>query len=274
MTQPRDVIITGVPRSGTTLTCHLLNKLPDVVALHEPMRPDLLRGLDRSDVVRQIAIFFDLQRRQIRHTGTASSKSSGGSVPDNPLGNKIDAGAKRVSRLDGETIELSKALGDTFTLAIKHPGLFTAMLPELKCLFPCYGIIRNPVASLLSWSTTPFPVANGRMPSAEAFTPGLGAQLDARNDVIDRQIVLIDWMFKCYLDYIPDSILRYEDIIASGGKILSAIAQAAEFLDEPLMSMNRNAMYANECVRNMLATRLIRAGGAYLEFYSEQELLG
>src|SRR5689334_16285425 len=33
----RDVLVTGLPRSGTTLTCHLLQKLPDTVALHEPM---------------------------------------------------------------------------------------------------------------------------------------------------------------------------------------------------------------------------------------------
>ena len=33
----RNVLITGTPRSGTTLLCSLLNKLPDTVALHEPM---------------------------------------------------------------------------------------------------------------------------------------------------------------------------------------------------------------------------------------------
>ena len=29
----RNVLITGIPRSGTTLVCSLLNKVPDVVAL-------------------------------------------------------------------------------------------------------------------------------------------------------------------------------------------------------------------------------------------------
>src|ERR1700716_4011573 len=33
----RNVLIPGTPRSGTTLLCSLLNKLPDTVALHEPM---------------------------------------------------------------------------------------------------------------------------------------------------------------------------------------------------------------------------------------------
>jgi len=33
---PRNVLITGTPRSGTTLICSLVNKLPDTVAVHEP----------------------------------------------------------------------------------------------------------------------------------------------------------------------------------------------------------------------------------------------
>ena len=33
----RNVLVTGTPRSGTTLICSLVNKLPDTVALHEPM---------------------------------------------------------------------------------------------------------------------------------------------------------------------------------------------------------------------------------------------
>ena len=34
-----DIILTGIARSGTTLSCSLLNKLPQCVALHEPMNP-------------------------------------------------------------------------------------------------------------------------------------------------------------------------------------------------------------------------------------------
>ena len=35
----RNIVITGPGRSGTTLTCHLLNKLPNTVALSEPINP-------------------------------------------------------------------------------------------------------------------------------------------------------------------------------------------------------------------------------------------
>jgi hypothetical protein len=40
-----NILITGTPRSGTTLPCHLLNELPDTVALHEPMKVKEFSGL-------------------------------------------------------------------------------------------------------------------------------------------------------------------------------------------------------------------------------------
>jgi len=58
----QDILITGLPRSGTTLTCHLLNKLPNSVALHEPLSPDTLKGLDEAGLVETIQQFFSAQR--------------------------------------------------------------------------------------------------------------------------------------------------------------------------------------------------------------------
>lgn len=40
-----NVVLTGLPRSGTTLACRLLNLLPDTVALHEPIAPGRFAGL-------------------------------------------------------------------------------------------------------------------------------------------------------------------------------------------------------------------------------------
>ena len=48
----RNVVLTGLPRSGTTLACHLLNKLPDTVAVLEPFEAGRFAGLlpDREAV--------------------------------------------------------------------------------------------------------------------------------------------------------------------------------------------------------------------------------
>jgi hypothetical protein len=44
-----NIVSTGLPRSGTTLTCHLLNKLPNTVALHEPIAPGQFVDLESED---------------------------------------------------------------------------------------------------------------------------------------------------------------------------------------------------------------------------------
>ena len=44
------MLLTGLPRGGTTLACELLNHLPDVRALDEPMDPNrLLRDAAGED---------------------------------------------------------------------------------------------------------------------------------------------------------------------------------------------------------------------------------
>jgi len=53
-------LLTGLPRSGTTLVCALLNRLPDTVALSEP-RILRLHG-DRDLAVRQIDAFLAIIR--------------------------------------------------------------------------------------------------------------------------------------------------------------------------------------------------------------------
>ena len=40
MASYRTVLLTGLPRAGTTLCCHILNSCKGVLALHEPLSPD------------------------------------------------------------------------------------------------------------------------------------------------------------------------------------------------------------------------------------------
>ena len=81
----RNVVITGPGRSGTTLTCHLLNKLPGTVALSEPIAPGKFAGLlpDHEAVCDGIEDFFYEQRQMALRMGTVLSKHVGGVVPDN-----------------------------------------------------------------------------------------------------------------------------------------------------------------------------------------------
>src|SRR5688572_2019651 len=80
----RNVLITGAPRSGTTLTCHLLNALPDVLALAEPMRVKEFAGLtDHEAVCHAITHFFHNQRISVQERRRANSRLVDQTVPDN-----------------------------------------------------------------------------------------------------------------------------------------------------------------------------------------------
>lgn len=102
-----NIILTGAPRSGTTLACHLLNKLPDALALHEPIRParfvDPEAGPDM--VLAAMERFFNEQRQQAREQGTVASKGVGGVVPDDPYEPDPEPGAR---------IRFQKVRGDEF----------------------------------------------------------------------------------------------------------------------------------------------------------------
>ena len=270
--EDRNVALTGLPRSGTTLVCHLLNKLPDVVALNEPMRVDKLATLpDRDAMCESISDFFRESRASISNSGTAYSRHVDGSVPDNVVGQNRVAGQRKDDAVRG-LIRIDKPLPADYLLCIKHPVAFTALLPELARCFPTFAMVRNPLSVLASWNSVDMPFTRGRAPAAENLDPRLRAILDVTNDAMERQLQLLDWFFDQYRSGLaPGRIIRYEDIITSGGSVLSCIAPGAADLHEPLVEKNTNKLYKPETVQE-LAERLLAIDGAYLDFYQRDDV--
>ncbi|MBA2521004.1 MAG: hypothetical protein H0V24_15185 [Chloroflexia bacterium] len=273
-----DVVLTGLPRSGTTLTCSLLNKLPDTVALHEPMQ-----GVEHSDVTDHHALaqdvkrFFDEQRASIHERGRALSRNIDGVVPDNPFGG--DRSAKGVRpKIDamGE-IDIDKVLSDRFMLVIKHTNRFAPMLEGLVELFPVYALVRNPVATIASWGTIEAGLRRGRSGPAGRVALDLNERMDRFDDPLDRQICLLGWFFEQFHRHLPErSIIQYETLVASGGRALSVVRPEAAQLDEPLTSRNTNELYDHQQMLR-IGERLLKTDGAYWESYSKaqvEQLLG
>ena len=268
---PKNVILTGVPRGGTTLTCSLINELSDAVALHEPM--DALSISQKSAPVRISSIqkFFEDQRQLILNRSVANSKSFRGKVPANHLDDTIGADGHRVMLLDGQEIEIEKTLFDDFTLCIKHPNLFTAMLDDIiSAGFSCFAIVRNPLSALMSWRDSNLPISTGHVPVAENIYSSLAKRLRSTDDVLQRQLILMDWFFIRYKILSRKSIIRYEDVIVTGGRTLTRICESASTLQKELHT--RNMKNSNSGSFRELAGELVSFGGAYLDFYSEAEI--
>lgn len=268
-----NVLITGTPRSGTTLTCHLLNKLPDTVALHEPMRAKKFAELkNHAEIRRSIESFCGEQRRSIRTRKRAISKNVGGAVPDNPVGtDRSDAGLRQ-SIASRNEIVVDKELSPDFMLVVKHNSSFTAVLEELVKHFPVYAVVRNPLATLASWSSVAFNVQSGHARAAERIDPDLEARLTAFEDDLDRQIFLLGWFHERYRSHLPDeSIIRYESVVSSGGAALSVVRPEAQDLREPLQSRNMSSLYDHD-VMLRIGERLLDSEGAYWESYSKESV--
>ena len=265
-----NVLITGTPRSGTTMTCHLLNMLPETVALHEPMQTGQLKGQDGPAAA--VARFCEEQRQSILEHGRAISKHAGGAVPANPVGTiRSDSGLRKRVVSKGE-IAIDKELSPDFILAVKHCGSFTATLDRLVTCFPVYAIVRNPLAMLASWSTVEFAVQRGHVPVAEGLDPDLKATLASIDDVLDRQIQVLIWFHERIRRYLPEeAIIRYESIVETGGKALAVVHPGAASLAEPLQSQNTSDLYDHERMLR-IGERLLKSEGAHWESYSKESV--
>jgi hypothetical protein len=273
MRPERNIVLTGPGRSGTTLACHLLNKLPDALALAEPIAPRKFEHLmpDVEAVCEGIERFYRRMRRTALTRGTVISKHVGGLVPDNTMA-VVDGTRQNVAEW-GE-IATGKELKPGFYLAVKQPGLFTALLPVLVQRFSCYAIVRNPLAKLASGSTLMGRKrARPKPPAGPRYDPDLAALLKgADSDPSGQKLVILDYYFGRYAEYLPpEHVVRYEDIVRSGGKALGVVVPSAELLDEPLELRNLNPLYdRDEMLR--IGERLLASEGAYWLYYSRESV--
>lgn len=273
MKKDNAIVLTGIPRSGTTLVCYLLNTLPGVVALDEPMDVRAtFRTSDHDQIRKRISHFFLDMRNSIQIHKRAISKNVKGRVTDNHGGAYDEQSGARTFKGSRGEIAVEKELGDDFSLLIKHPFQFTAMIETLADHFPVFAIIRNPLAVLASWNSVTFPVRRGSNPFAKTLAPALAVRLEGIKDRIERQLCYLSWYYERYLAILPEhSIIRYEDIIASGGKALKTIVPQAEGLNEPLENQNLNKLYDCDLVLS-LAQRLVKTDGFFWRFYSRESV--
>jgi hypothetical protein len=273
MRRNNNIVLTGIPRAGTTLTCHLLNKLSDTVALHEPIEfRKILKFKNHQEISDYVAGVFEEMRTSIYNQKTALSRQVKGQIPDNNFGEdkEKDSGLRKNLVSIGK-VDIEKNLSPDFLLVIKEPGIFTAILENLIEHFLAYAVIRNPLSVLASWNTVPFHVTKGRTPVARLDIT-LAQGLAKLKDTIDRQIYILSWFYDKYKTCLPEpSILRYEDVIASGGKALNAIHPQIHTLNEPLENKNLNKLYDRELML-VLGERLLNSEGAFWEFYSRESV--
>jgi hypothetical protein len=234
-------LLTGLPRSGTTLVCACLNTLPNCVALTEPMNVPLHGNTEQA--VGEITAFARATREGILREGRAPSMSREGLMVDNTFEDVSHNGNLRRSAAQVADVLIQKPLTPGFRLFIKHPAFFTALAQPLAEYFPFYAIVRHPLAALASWQSVDFNVRNGRMPAAEAYAPALRERLEQIAAPLPRQIALIQWMFQLYRTLPPGHVLTYEALVRDPAATLRPLTDSSAAISHPIREINLKTRY-------------------------------
>lgn len=268
----KTILLTGLPRAGTTLSCHILNSCPNTLALHEPMRPgEFVPAAGVGAALERISAFAAVTRGQVLNEGRALSQQKDGAVPENPVASDAIQGGLRPMDVSLDFIDVrERGLNSNFTLIIKHNALFSALLPELSDAFPVYAIVRNPLAVLASWNLVDLPVNKGHIPAAEQFDPSLKHALGSLADVIDRQLYILEWFCARYCNYLQGRWLRYEDFVVQPRSLVDTLG-LGEIESAIPKRDSKNTGYDLHLMER-LYQRLISAGDAIWQIYSREQV--
>jgi hypothetical protein len=260
----RDVVLTGIPRSGTTLVCKLLSDEPDCIALNEPIR--LGQANSRDEVVELTRSFFKETRKTLLNEGWAFAKAAPSGLVTNHFGEK-DSSGKRKKLISRRRVEFDKSLSPDFWLFVKHNAAFTLAIRELMEDFKVFATVREPLAVLLSWNSVDIPVSQGRL--RKNFNRLLGPDERLRSeDLFVRQVGLLDWYFTAYKGLPRDHVLRYEDVVGSSGRNLSLMIDRELERQHDLSSRNRSSNYEDE-LKGRLREALFDHGETCWHFYDK-----
>ena len=251
------------------MCCRLAGELPDTVALSEPINSTTFAGVaTNGEASRCIEDFARQTRASVLLEGRAPSIVVDGRVDDDMVVTwPSDSGLRERQARRGE-IQLRKPLTPDFTLIIKHNALFAALLAELGRAFECVALVRNPVAVLASWQTVDLPINGGRIPAGERFDDELQGLLQKEPDVLQRQIRILNWFFTSFQTHLPpDAIIRYEDLVSSGGRALFRLIGQDAVPPVPLENRNDGRVY-RRVEPELLLDALNKERGAWSDFYS------
>lgn len=253
-----NLLITGVPRSGTTLATALVDGMEDAFALSEPdSEVGLLeQSASPTDLVKRLAQQHAEIRLAVQQGEPVMDKrrADGTAVTDYFLRR-----AAAVERTATQVPVCRSGLSEHFLLATKHNALYTSVLPEIvqSGHFSVLALVRNPLHSILSWQDLPIPVARGRLPAGERFWPELESIALGSAPLLDKQVAFIELFFSRFLDAGPAiTLVRYEDMAASPGH-LAGLLQRRQIRPVPLKQRTRELGKASD-LETRIAERIFK----------------
>lgn len=219
---PCNLLLTGLPRSGTTLLTALLDDPPRSVALGEPRWQAQWRHRNLPDP-EAFAGYLAEDFARVRAALLCGEPVEDRIATDGrPLTNYLQGGTRGFAL----RARREEALVPGFRLVMKWPALYTAVLPALTASgnFRIIALLRHPLATLRSWNATDFPIARGRLPAGEPFWPELAAVCGSERPLAEKQARIWELFAARYLALADRiTLLRYEDLVADPAAVAASL---------------------------------------------------
>lgn len=216
-----DLLITGVPRSGTTLVTAIVDGLEDALALSEPVSE--VSVLESASTPAQLVEGLLRERMAVRAAILRGEAILDRRAPDAaPLTDYFVRGRDGVVHAGHQRCVSRTGLSSGFLLATKHNALYASVLDALVQTgkFSVLALVRDPIRTILSWQGLPIPVAQGRLPAGEKFWTELRSATQADLPVLERQVAIIELLFARFLQLREHiALIRYEDLVRDPGCI-------------------------------------------------------
>ena len=231
-----ELIITGIPRSGTSYLCNLLHRMNNCVILNEPLETAAILNNAKSPF--GLAHFLRDRRRDVM-TGV-------------PIPNKLEDGqiTQDTAKSNESRLYSPQVASANFVLGIKETLVFLSRVPMLRRMLPnarFVACVRDPLDTLASWKGS-FPHLNVadvvRQPIGNPIDPWLTThqrqELNRIAAVVDPASRRAAW-WRYLANLILESrdhliIIRYEDLVTRPRKCWPKYCKAGP----PALKWNRS----------------------------------
>ena len=234
-------LITGIPALRHKLRLCVPEHPAELRVSHRANEGPQHGEVDRA--VNEIVRCGEATRARLLSKGVAPSTTINGVIADNFFAEAKAGGGIRLGFARGSDVGIDKPLAPEFRLLIKHPEIFMVVAKPLVARLPLYAIVRHPLATLVSWQTVDLAVRHGHLPVTEAFAPNLRDRLNHIDNLVDRQVALVQWIFQVYCGLPRERVLRNELIVQDPSAALRPLSGSTALLAHPVCAVDPRTRY-------------------------------